>query len=379
MPDNAAGMNAPRWWLEVGPLQEGNYTGISQVTAAIAGCMLRDRLRHTGFFFGRAAIPTEIVAEALDRRNGELLPWYIARAAHHSAPDAADTASVAIFPNRKTCRRGFPCEAQIVHDLSTLLTPQFHNEDTVAYHAHSLLSDVQSNDVTFCVSEATRADVLRYLGPLDPARVVTAPLGVDADTQQPGRLSGTTVEPFVLVLGTIEPRKNVGQVLEFLADQPHLLRALRFVFLGRHGWGETVEALLERYGLLAAFTAGRIVFPGYVSDAAKLLLLEHAKLLVYPSLFEGFGLPVIEALALGTPCLTTLSSSLPEVGGAHCTYFDPFIPGDFARGFAASLHDDPGRRAARREFAQRYTWQRCYEVITTTLERRMAETGYHAG
>lgn len=352
------------WWLEIGPLKEGNYTGISQVTAALADCLLGDTQRQPGFFYGRAVIPVPIVASVLTQRHGELLEWYVARAELHAAPTSADADSIAIFPNRKTCRRGFGCETQIIHDLSTLLTPQFHGAETVAYHALSLRDDVHSNDLTFCVSEATRSDLLAYLGPLDPARVVTTLLG-GGD----GAASGPqSCEPYVLVLGTVEPRKNIVQVLQFLAEQPQVLRGLRFVFLGRHGWGETPETLLARHGLTDPFAHGRILFPGFVSDAAKHLLIGQARLLIYPSLFEGFGLPVLEALAAGTPCLTTRSSSLPEVGGAVCCYFDPFIPGDFAQSFAGALHDTPALRARRVAHAAAFTWSRCWASMTTAVE-----------
>jgi glycosyltransferase involved in cell wall biosynthesis len=359
-----------RWWLEVGPLKEGNYTGISQVTAAIAACMLADATREIGFFYGRAAIPRDVVSAALERRHCELLEWYVARAEPTPAPADLSVRNIAIFPNRKTCRRGFDCETQIIHDLSTVLTPQFHDAETIEYHALSLRDDVHSNDLTFCVSHATRDDLLAYLGPLDPSRVIVTPLAASLDPDL--HPSPTPVEPYVLVLGTIEPRKNIDQVLRFLAEQPHLLRAIRFVFLGRYGWGDSVESLLERHGLHEAFDAGRVVFPGFISEPAKQMLLQHARMLIYPSLFEGFGLPIVEALTLGTPCLTTRSTSLPEVGGAVCHYFDPFEPGDFARGFAAALQDSPQHRRARQDRAAAFTWPRTWRIITEAVDSHLA-------
>jgi glycosyltransferase involved in cell wall biosynthesis len=367
-----------RWWLEIGPLKEGNYTGISHVTASVAECMLTDTTRDTAFFFGRAEVPRDIVVDALQRRNGELLEWYVARADLPAAPHDASRCNIAIFPNRKTCRRGFDIEAQIIHDLSTLLTPQFHGVETVDYHALSLRDDVHSNTITFCVSEATRTDVLRYLGPIDPSLVVTTKLAASMDGQTPVRPT-TSAEPYVLVLGTIEPRKNIGQVLRFLAEQPHVLRALRFVFLGRYGWGQSVETLIAQHGLDEPYDAGRILFPGYVSEAAKQAMLAHARMLIYPSLFEGFGLPVLEALACGTPCLTTRSSSLPEVGGNVCGYFDPFVPGDFARGFAACLQDNAALRVARQAWAAGFSWRATYAAMTGAIEDVLAGRDGHAG
>ncbi len=359
-----------RIWLEIGPLQEGQYTGLSQVTAGLAATLLGDTTRAVGFFLGRAAIPPEIVATVLTRGEGEFLSFWLARHTPRAPATSLNETSIALFPNVKTCRRGFAIETQIVHDLSTLLTPQFHLPETVRFHAAAMADDVATNDLTFCVSEATRQDVLRYLCPPDPARIIT----VHPGPGQPGALAPpmVPVEPFVLVLGTIEPRKNIAVILEFLAAQTQLLAGLRFVFLGRHGWGEAPATLLARHGLNEAAEAGRILFPGYVSAAARDALLARARLMIYPSLFEGFGLPVLEALAFGTPVLTTRSSSLPEVGGEAVTYFDPFTPEDFGRGLAEALQDRHATaetaRAARRTWAARFSWPKTWQKITAAID-----------
>jgi glycosyltransferase involved in cell wall biosynthesis len=364
-------MATRRLLLEIGPLKEGEYTGVAQVTAALAERMLGDSGRATGFFFGRAMVGPRIVEDLVRRRGGDLITWYLRRAAAPPAPDELDRPHAALFPNRKTCRRGFDVECQIVHDLSTLLTPQFHTADTVAYHATSLLDDVRSNDLTFCVSEATRQDVLRYLGPLPPDRVVAVPLAAAIPDADRGRFEGRAIEPYILVLGTIEPRKNIDVVLRYLQRHRDVLRRTRFVFLGRFGWGESIDSLLRRFDLGAEGASGRLLFCGFVAESAKNALIENARLLIYPSLFEGFGLPVLEAMTLGVPCLTTRSSSIPEVGGALCHYFDPHAPDDFDRVLARALldrGDDDAAAAARRAHAARYSWAATYRRITDAID-----------
>ncbi len=363
-------------YLEIGPLKEGNYTGIAQVTAAIAEQMLGDGTREVGFFFGRAMVDRRIVEDLLARRNGELIEWYLQRAPVSPAPRSLAGRQVAIFPNRKTCRRGFDIECQIIHDLSTLLTPQFHNQDTIDYHALTMLEDVQSNDITFCVSEATRSDVLRYLAPLAPESVVAVPLAVSIPESGCGKFAGRDVEPYVLVLGTIEPRKNIEQVLSYIQHNPEIMQRHRFVFLGRFGWGETVDSLVDRYGLAEPFKQGRIVFPGFVAESVKNALIENAQVMVYPSLFEGFGLPVLEATALGVPCVTTRSSSIPEVGGSLCYYFDPRKPKDFDRTLARALVDlrisAGASGAARRGWAGQFSWAASYRGIMSPIDTLLA-------
>ena len=365
-------MAGERIYLEIGPLKEGNYTGISQVTAAIAEEMLGDGDHEVGFFFNRAVIEHRIVEDLLRRRNGGLIEWYLQRAPVALAPRDFKGRQVAIFPNRKTCRHGFDVECQIIHDLSTLLTPQFHNQDTIDFYALTMLDDVQSNDITFCVSEATRTDVLRYLGPLEPDSVVAVPLAASIPAEDVGRFSGQTVEPYILVLGTIEPRKNIEQVLRYVQHNPDILRRHRFVFLGRFGWGESVESLVGRYNLGDELKQGRVVFPGFVAETVKNALIENAQVVVYPSLFEGFGLPVLEAMAFGVPCVTTRSSSIPEVGGSLCYYFDPHKPKDFDRALARSLVDVHvhGQAAGeeRRAWARQFSWAETYRRMMAPID-----------
>lgn len=371
--------DTPVFHLEIGPLKETEFTGISQVTAAIAEEMLADRTRQTAFFFGRVAVDRDVVEDLVTRRNGELIEWYLRRSGTFAAPRECRGCNVAIFPNRKTCRRSFDIECQIVHDLSTFLTPQFHSRDTIEFHTSSLLDDVHSNDLTFCVSEATREDVLRYLGPVEPERVVTLPLAATIAAEDMPIFAGRRAEPYVIVLGTIEPRKNVSMVLEYLASHRTILRRMRFVFLGRDGWGDRFEALLARHDLQVEYEAGRIVFPGYINEVAKNLLLRHARVLVYPSLFEGFGLPVLEALAFGVPVVTTRSSSLPEVGGSACYYLSPYLDGDFGLALSRALTDltvgeeDVRRRCLDR--AAQFSWRRTYSALMAAIEGRLSAAG----
>ena len=368
--------------LEIGPLREREYTGISQVTAAIAEQMLGDSNCAAEFFFGRMLVEQQVVKDLLYRRNGEMLIWHLQRARLRPAPSALSSSDAALFPNRKTCRRGFAREYQIVHDLSTLLTPQFHHQDTIEYHALTMEADILTNDVTFCVSEATRSDVLRYFPEVPPDRVVSMPLAASGiAAPAPG---ARQAEPYMLVLGTIEPRKNITQVLAYISANPDILSRFRVVFLGRFGWGESVETLLGQVGLQAQYEAGSILFPGFVNEAAKISLICNAAIVVYPSLFEGFGLPVLEALSAGVPCVTTRSSSIPEVGGECAYYFDPFSEGDFERALLTAVFDLEVRRSEVQSrsltWAAQFSWERTYQRMMAAIRRdRDGRLGSPAG
>ncbi len=358
-------------YFEIGPLKEREYTGIAQVTAALSQELIGDPDIESRFFFGGMVVPKSLVESLLRTRTGELLEWYMQRAVARPAPADLSPSNVAVFPNRKTARRAFGKECQIIHDLSTLLTPQFHHRDTIDFHANSLEQDMLTNDLTFCVSDATRADVLAYFPALVPATVQTMPLGA---TIEPSAESGTDehVERYILVLGTIEPRKNASLVLRYLAANPDFSKRYRIIFLGRYGWGTTVAQLLEEYGLMEQYGAGRIMFPGFVTEHAKHALIRNARLLVYPSLFEGFGLPLLESATFGVPCITTRSSSLPEAGGPHAYYFDPFTEGDFGRALMQALVDlevdgDAVRQRCR-EWALKFSWPKTYGIMKRRIQ-----------
>ena len=353
-------------YFEIGPLKEREYTGIAQVTAALSQELIGDPGVESRFFFGGMIVPKPMMESLLRTRTGELLEWYLQRTVPVPAPGDLSPTNVAVFPNRKTARRAFGKECQIIHDLSTLLTPQFHNRDTIDFHANSLEQDMLTNDLTFCVSDATKSDVLAYFPALAPETVQTMPLAAPVDAFSASG-AAANVERYILVLGTIEPRKNASLVLRYLAAHPDFSKRYRIVFLGRFGWGNSIEQLLKEYQLADQYAAGRIMFPGFVTEHAKHELIRNARVLVYPSLFEGFGLPLLEAATLGVPSVTTRSSSLPEAGGPHAYYFDPFTEADFGRALMQALVelevDGEAVRQRCREWGRQFSWAKTYGIM----------------
>jgi glycosyltransferase involved in cell wall biosynthesis len=172
--------------------------------------------------------------------------------------------------------------------------------------------------------------------------------------------------PYVLALGTLEPRKNLPRLLEAFGGLPADLRdRFRLVAAGLRGWaaGET-EAALRALG-------DRVVVPGYVPDADLPALYRGATLFCYPSLHEGFGLPVLEAMQCGVPVLTSSVSSLPEVGGEAVAYVEPFDVGHI-RSQLERLLRDPGERqrlaALGPERAARFSWTRSARELVGLLD-----------
>jgi glycosyltransferase involved in cell wall biosynthesis len=184
---------------------------------------------------------------------------------------------------------------------------------------------------------------------------------------RPDVLAGLPAPGFVLAVGTLEPRKNLPRLVGAYSElDAGLQREHRLVVVGAHGWdtGPTVRAL-EALG-------DRCTMLGHVSDAVLAELYRRCAVFCYPSLGEGFGLPVLEAMAAGAAVLTSNLSSLPEVGGDAVEYADPHDTASIAAGLRRLLTDEGRRRelAGRAEArAREFSWVRFAEIVATTLEQ----------
>ncbi len=363
-------------YFDISPLLERQWTGIPVVAAGLAGALLSVLPERLLFFLGTAVIGRDIVTDALRRNSGLFLKREIAsgRARTGLLPVLSRDGSptIGIFPSVKPLRRAFDLECSVFHDLSTLVLPYFHIKGNVDHHMEAMMADIASDDLVVAVSAASRDDLSAYLG-VDPARMVVAHNGVvwpdGFAARAANALAPLGAEPYLLILGTREPRKNVSLLFDMLDAAPELLETHRLVFAGKMGWLEEQHSLPR--GLEPARAAGRIVFTGFVSDFAKYLLLSGAEASIYPSLFEGFGLPVLESLSAGTPCVASWSSSIPEVGGDLCSYFDPLSAADMHRALLDMLarrrREGDAFRAACRAHAARFSWDATLAAILDRL------------
>ncbi len=367
-------------YFDVSPLLERQWTGIPVVAAGLASALLSgvgDRLR---FFLDLSVVHRDAVADALRRNTGLFLKREIASGRARTGllpvlargtPGAART--IGLFPSVKQVRRLFDVECSVFHDLSTLVLPYFHIKGNVDHHMEAMMADIASDDLVVAVSAASRDDLAAYLG-VEARRMMVAHNGVawpDGYAVRAGNaLSPAGAEPYLLILGTREPRKNVSLVFDMLERAPALLDSHRFVFAGKMGWLEEQHSL--PHGLEAARASGRIVFTGFVPDQTKYLLLAGAEATLYPSLFEGFGLPVLESLSAGTPCVASWSSSIPEVGGEVCGYFDPLSAADLQRAVVDMLarrrRQGPALAQACRAHAARFSWDASLARILDRLK-----------
>jgi glycosyltransferase involved in cell wall biosynthesis len=253
-----------------------------------------------------------------------------------------------------------------IHDLSWLRYPDTHPADRIRWLERAMPRALAEAAAVLVDSEFVRQEVLTTFG-TDPARVHTAHLGV-SNAFRPR--SGTETRPtlatlglvhgeYVLAVGTIEPRKNLRHVLDAYARLPEAVRSRHpLVIAGAKGWRaadleKTLSGLVER---------GLIRFLGYVSGQHLPNLYAGAAAFVFASLYEGFGLPPLEAMASGVPVLVADRASLPEVTGDAALKLDSARPDETARQLTSMLedravHDELARRGLAR--AAGVTWEAC--------------------
>ena len=232
-----------------------------------------------------------------------------------------------LYPSNKPHRAHLKREASTVHDLSTLVMPENHDEANVAHHLDHLTEELATDEAVFCISQATRAALVTSLPSVRPkARLIYQYVDWPENFRWLERNAPRVrLGRYAVVVGTVEPRKNLALLIKALA-LPQLARSdLQFVVVGKKGW--LVDSFLES---LTPEQRQRLIFSGFVTEFVKYRLIANAEFLVFPSMYEGFGIPALEAMSLGKPVLAARTSSFPEVVGEAGLYFDPFSAQDFA-------------------------------------------------
>lgn len=270
-----------------------------------------------------------------------------------------------------------PCPTVVtVHDLSFLRSPEFFRRRNRLYLGALTRLACQRAAAVITISDYTAQEVRSLLG-VPESRIFKIYPGVasrfrpllQADVAHFRRERGLP-DRFVLFLGTLEPRKNLIRLIQAFARLPD--KDVHLVIAGAKGWFyEAIFAEVERLDM-----SERVHFPGFVPEEEQVLWYNAAHLFAYVSNCEGFGMPVLEALACGTPTVTAATTSMPEVGGGAAA----MVPPDDVAAMADVLHDvltDTQARAAMREtglqHAARFSWA---EAARQTAQVYRAALGY---
>ena len=267
-----------------------------------------------------------------------------------------------------------------IHDLGYFHFPQAHPPLARLYLDLSTRWNARVAAHVIADSQATKDDLVRYYGTsLD--KITVAYPGRDEDLRRVDDPSVTeavkhrynVTGDYLFYIGTLQPRKNLVRLVQAFANLRSLsdfrppTSDLRLVIAGGKGWlSDDVFAEVKRLGL-----ESQVLFPGRVAEEDKAALLSGAKAFVFPSLYEGFGLPVVEAMQCGTPVICSNTSSLPEVAGDAAVPIDPLDIDALAQAMARLLDDaDLRRTLIERGYAQakKFSWAACAARVLAVFE-----------
>jgi glycosyltransferase involved in cell wall biosynthesis len=249
-----------------------------------------------------------------------------------------------------------------IHDLSFLHFPETKDAASKRYYNGQIAAAVARADAILADSEATRRDVISMLA-VPPEKVTTVWAGIDArfapvSAEEVSRVRGANGLPdgYILFVGTIEPRKNLdGLMRAYAALTAELPDAPPLVIAGRRGWlNDPIHALPAELGI-----ADRVCWVADIPDSDLPGLYTGASALCLPSLYEGFGFPVLEAMACGTPVVTSGRGSLTEVAGDAAVLIDPMDVESIADGLRQALTDSKLAANLRKKGiaqAAKFTW-----------------------
>ena len=239
-----------------------------------------------------------------------------------------------------------------LHDMTFFNMPQAHERVKIIYFRFFIRADVRFADKVIFASHSTLTDCTTRLGPLRGTSAViyhgkSEAFRSDLAASEIQRVRGKygLNSEFVLFVGTIEPRKNLSRLVSAFASVCGRHSGLLLVIAGMKGWMyDGLMAMVENLNLQS-----RVIFTGFVPEEEKPFLIAAAKVFAYPSLYEGFGIPVLEALACGIPTVTSNVSSLPEVAGDAALTIDPYSVSELSSALEKLISDEPLRQRLTRE------------------------------
>ena len=260
-----------------------------------------------------------------------------------------------------------PC-VTVFHDLQHKRHREYFRWFDLPFWRFFLWASAHRAARLIAVSKATRADLLRYYR-VPPKRIHIVHHGVDPALFD---LRREYVEPFVLCVSTLHPHKNIDRLVRAYAREK---RDYRLVLAGMRGFhADAIERLISELNV-----RDRVTLTGWVSRAELYNLYDHALACIYPSTFEGFGMPVLEAMAAGVPVACSAIPPLREVASDTALYFDPLDENAISSALAGIVGDEPLRAnlsRSGREWARTFTWERAarqtLDVLTSEVDLPVA-------
>ena len=256
-----------------------------------------------------------------------------------------------------------------VMDLSFLHYPETFKKNDLYQLTRWTKYSVKNAKKVITISQSSKDDIIKFYK-VAPEKVKVVHLGLKDLSMEnsPKDLKDFGVNgKFVLFVGTLQPRKNISRLIEAFSELPSEIKEeYQLVIIGKKGWlYEEILNSPEKFGI-----SDRVIFLDYVSDEDLPSFYKKADLFVLPSLYEGFGLPVLEAMRYGCPVATSQVSSLPEAGGDAAVYFDPESIEDIKKTIEKVLSDAALREKMKekgKEHYKKFTWEKAAKEVFETI------------
>jgi glycosyltransferase involved in cell wall biosynthesis len=325
--------------LDVAPLLQTRAGTARWVRGLQRGLAARPDVEVTPLSWGGPGRWTAVARDVL---------WYPGLLPRQAAKAHVDVLHCTIF--RAPPRARVPT-ILTVHDLAVLRHPDVFPLWTRLYGRTALRPTIRAADRVIAVSEFSKREVVELAG-VDPDRVDVVPNALEPVFHPDG---DAAEGEYVLAVGTLEPRKNLARVVEATARAGVELR-----LVGAPGWGD-------------AGAAGKhVTWLGRVDDEELAAAYRGARSLVFPSLYEGFGIPALEAMACGTPVVTSAGSAMEEVVGEAAVLVDPLDVASIVAGIEAADRQRDELVPLGLERAERYTWERAVDAAVASYRRAVA-------
>ncbi len=257
----------------------------------------------------------------------------------------------------------------VIHDLTPLIHPEWHPWYSALGHRLLIKKIVHNADLVITNSQYTKQDIVKYLDK-NAEDIIAAPLGI-SDIFTPSKNDHTLgkygiYKKYILYQATLEPRKNLINLVQayeiYRTQNPSSV--LQLILSGKKGWN--ISDLHNK--IQASRFKDDIILLGYVEREDMPALFTGASLFIYPSLYEGYGMPILEAMACGTTVATSEVSSLPEVGDKYALYFNPQDCHQMASTIKKALTSTPHNRQAQIAYAKSFTWLKTAQIVQNALE-----------
>ena len=352
-------------YFDANPLSDKHLTGIGRYTARLALAMRS--MREIRFFAGNQVITPP--AEMSWEQDQDLNRWANLLWQGEKSPLAAIPAgSVGIWPMLRPIERTFDHEVTILHDLTPLLLPHTHTGGTRSHFQGLCAKAIVSSDIALAVSHSTKADA-EWLANIEADRIVVAHSGPSLcvakheHTEPVKRLPNTG-----LIVSTLEPRKNPEFFCDWFHSSPVLTDDAELLWVGSIGWITSQDDLKQfetRPG-----TNRRIKFLGIVSDAELCRLYQAAGYTAYPSLYEGFGFPVLDSLRHNTPVMAAMHSSIREFDSPGMFFFDPMEKSTLDDAYLQCRREGVGRSIPQAPLERAYSWSNVARILLEACESK---------